>query len=353
MSTEDFYNILGIARGCSDDDIRRAYRTMARQWHPDVHGGAAPSHDRIAQINEAYRVLSDPQLRARYDRSGPLFTPDGRPPGPEQVQSVLSRVWQNLTGGAKPAKGRHLKTTVTVELASLVKDTEHTLLVDRMRLCDACGGRRAQEGAKMVRCTPCGGTGRTDGPRLLRAPCVHCASTGRVPDVPCAPCKGTGARTQDDRLIVRVPAGARTGQTVLLRHQGNQWPEAGPAGDLTVAIEVAPTPVFRRDGGDVHVDVPVAFDELLFGADVAVPTLTGTSTIRIAPRTAPGHIARLSGQGLPVGGSRGAMMFHLMLEWPDPGNADEERAMRAWAARMPPTRYPLRSRFDKQRKNSS
>lgn len=348
MATRDFYNILGVGRDATPDDIKRAYRSLARRWHPD-HNRGPDAEARFKDITEAYRILSDPDERARYDRLGPLYTADGRPPTPEDLNEVVGSVLGGLFRRRGREPGEDLRYTISLTLEEVAQGVEKEIVVPRRVRCRTCGGDGARPGDGRETCTVCRGTGKATGPRLFRTECYHCDGRGYTIAHACPTCDGAGLTTVDDALRVRVPAGVATGQKLKLAGKGNAPRGSGPEGDLYVIVNVADHALFRRRGEDLVVDLPLTFAELLLGADVEVPTLEGTTTIRVPAGSPPGKVLRLGGRGLPrVGrGDRGDLHLQVVLELPEGIDDTQRQALADWASALQPSAHPRRAVFDR------
>lgn len=348
MATRDFYNILGVGRDATPDDIKRAYRHLARRWHPD-HNQEPGADSRFKDITEAYRILSDPDERARYDRLGPLYTHDGRPPRPEDLNEVVNSVLGGLFRRRNREPGEDLRYTISITLEEVARGVEKEIVVPRRVRCRTCGGVGARPGDGKQTCTVCRGSGRATGPRLFRTECYHCEGRGYTIAHACTTCSGAGSTSLDDTLRVKVPAGVATGQKLKLANKGNAPRGGGPEGDLYVIVNVADHPLFRRRGEDVVVELPLTFSELALGADVEVPTLEGTTTIRVPAGSPPGKVLRLAGRGLPrVGRSeRGDLHLQIVLEIPEDIDDAQRQALAEWARTLQPTAHPRRAVFDR------
>jgi len=348
VATRDFYNVLGIARNASPDAIKKAYRALARRWHPDKNPDDEQAAQRFKDITEAYRTLSDPEQRKRYDRLGPLYREDGRPPRPEDVNEVVTSVFGGLFRRKTNVRGDDLRYTVSLTLEEVATGVDKSIVVPRRVLCAPCGGVGAVPEARQD-CKVCGGSGRAKGTRLFRSACYHCDGRGFTSESACSSCRGDGRVTIDDTLVVKVPPGVAAGQKLKLAHKGDVSRGDGPAGDLFVIVSVAEHALFRRRGEDILVDLPLTFDELALGTDVSVPTLDGTTTIRIPPRSEPGKVLRLGGRGLPrVGRSgRGDLHLQVVLELPTDIDELQRQAIQALANSLPPEVHPQRAAFDR------
>jgi molecular chaperone DnaJ len=292
-------------------------------------------------------VLSDAEERARYDRLGPLYTPDGRPPRPEELNETLTGIVGRWFGRNKNTKGEDLRYTLTLDLEAVSSGTTRRITVPRQVRCATCSGDGAHPHGGRQTCDVCQGSGRSQG-RLLRASCYHCDGRGFVVVKPCETCAGKGIVAVDEELEVKVPAGVATGQKLKLSGKGNAPQGEGPEGDLFVVVNVGDHPLFRRRGADVLVDLPLTFAELALGADIAVPTLDGQTSIRIPPGTPPGRIFRLGGRGLPKvgGGPRGDLHLQVSLEVPEALEDPQREALASWSTSLAPDAHPRRQAFD-------
>jgi molecular chaperone DnaJ len=346
VAYRDLYNVLGVPRNASQDDIKKAYRKLAMQWHPDRTGNDPAGEQRFKDLTLAYKVLSDADERARYDRLGPLYTPDGRPPRPEDLEETLTGVLGRWFGVGKPKKGEDLRYTLSLDLEEVAKGTTRQIRVPRKVRCATCQGDGATPQGK-VTCTVCNGTGKATG-RLLRTSCYHCDGRGYTIAQSCPDCSGEGRVSLEDLVEVPVPPGSGTGQKLKIGQKGDAGPGQGPEGDLYVVVHVAEHPLFRRRGDDLLVDVPVTFAELALGAEVQVPTVEGRTSVKVPAGTPPGRILRLSGRGLPKfgGGPRGDLHLQVLLDVPEELNPAQRSSLEAWARALPPQAHPRRHAFD-------
>jgi molecular chaperone DnaJ len=347
VAYHDLYNVIGVSRSASQDEIKKAYRKLALQYHPDRTGNDLEAAQRFKDITKAYKVLSDSDERARYDRLGMLYTHDGRPPRPDELNETIGAIVGRWFGRNKHQKGDDLRYTLTLDLESVAIGVNREIVAPRTTRCGTCkGDGSAVDNGKQV-CTVCTGTGRSQG-RLLRTNCYHCDGRGFVVVKPCGDCAGKGLITADEALMVKVPAGVATGQKLKLSGKGNAPSGTGPEGDLYVIINIAEHPLFRRRGEDVLVELPLTFAELALGADVEVPTLDGSTTIRVPPGTPPGRIFRLGGRGLPQVGHTtcGDMHIQVSLEVPEDLEPAQREALETWAHALAPSSHPRRQAFD-------
>jgi molecular chaperone DnaJ len=348
LPDRDYYNVLGVSREATPDELKRAYRLLAMRWHPDRNLGDAAAEQRFKDITEAYRVLCDPELRARYDRLGPLFNENGRPPSSEDVTAVVGRMWDNLWGRGPKDQGEDLKYTISICLEEVATGTSKEIVVPRRVRCGDCQGHGVRPEHRQP-CAPCGGTGRSVGARLFRSTCYHCGGRGYVPTTPCAVCTGEGRIGFEDTLRIKIPPGVATGQKLKVSEKGNEAVRTGPSGDLYVVVNVTEHVLFRRRGEDLVADLPLTYAEVALGAEVTVPTLTGTTVIRVPAGTPHGKIFRLAGRGLPRKSSRTPGDLHLQVVVEIPVDLDDNAKARlsSWTATLAPERHPLRQAFDR------
>ncbi len=341
----DLYNVLGVPRTATPDEIKRAYRTLAQRWHPDKNPDDPDAARRFKDLSEAYRTLSDPDRRARYDRLGPLYTSDGRPPTPEDLGEVMGTVWGNLFGRRDDKRpGEDLRYTLSLPLEEVAQGVERTITVARQVRCRSCAGEGSTSTERQT-CPVCAGNGRSPTGRLFRTQCYHCEGRGYTVSAPCATCGGEGRHGTEEQISVRVPAGVATGQKLKVRAKGNSPRGRGPDGDLYVVISVPDHPLFRRRGEDLLTEVPISMIDAALGADIPVPTLDGRTTIRVPKGTPSGKVFRMAGRGLPRMGGNGRGDLHLQvnIETPTALTPEAERALAGWAAQLPDDAHPERA----------
>jgi molecular chaperone DnaJ len=331
---KDYYQILGVPRDAAMPDIKKAYRKLARKYHPDLNPGDKTAEARFKEIQEAYSVLSDTKKRAQYDQFGDLGgVPPGAGPGGGQGggagfegfdfsdygSSTFRDFFENLFGGGGsrggskaaaggPEPGEDLQYSMQIGFEDAIRGVEAKIRVNRLAACEACGSTGRASGSRKRACPACGGTGRGTVQRGLMkfsSACAACGGTGQAPGDPCAACGGQGAVQKSDLISVRIPAGVDDGSKVRVPGRGNAGRAGGPPGDLYIVIEVAPHAFFKRDGSDILVRVPLTVPEATLGAKIEVPTLWGKTTIRIPPGTKSGQKLRIREQGAPVPGRKG------------------------------------------------
>jgi molecular chaperone DnaJ len=346
----DHYKTLGVDRKASQDEIKKAYRKLARQYHPDTNKDAG-AEERFKQISEAYDVLGDPEKRKRYDRGGGVFAggPFGGGGGGAagggagagdygSFSDILSGIF-NTAGGrgggvrTKPAaeSGRDLETTVSLSFEQAVEGAQIPVSVATHVACGTCRGTGARPGTAPVVCPVCQGRGvESDGQGLfsITRPCSRCGGSGTVIEEPCPTCGGQGRLRELKKYRVNIPAGVKEGSRIRLPGKGEAGLRGGPSGDLFVVTHVADSPVFVRKGDNLEVEVPITIAEAVQGADVEVPTLHGTKKLRVPGGTKHGTVQRLRGEGPPLlgkGSQRGDIHYRFVIDVPRE-LSDEQRA---------------------------
>ena len=348
----DFYLTLGVARNASDDEIKRAYRKLAMQFHPDRNNGSPEAEGKFKEITEAYDVLRDPNKRATYDRFGEAGLRGGGA-GYHHVDlaEALNIFMRDLGGfagfgdlfggasggGAGPRTGSDIRITLPLTLAEVASGIDRTVTAKLLVSCDRCTGKGAEPGSEATRCTTCAGSGEVRraqrsffGQVISVAPCPTCAGEGTVISSPCRKCRGEGRVRQDEKIEIHVPAGVATGQYMTMRGAGNVGPRGGGRGDILIVFEVEEDPRFERDGEDLYCEVLVTYPQLVFGADVEVPTVTSSVTLHVPSRTESGQVFHLRGRGLPRVNASGVGDLHirLQLHTPDTMLEEEERLIK-------------------------
>jgi molecular chaperone DnaJ len=345
----DYYKVLGVDRKASQEDIKKAYRKLARQYHPDTNAEAG-AEERFKQISEAYDVLGDPEKRKSYDRGGSLFgggfggaggsAGGGATPGDfGSFSDILSNIF-STTGGrggsarTKPVaeRGRDLETTVSLSFEQAVEGAQVPVSVATHTPCTTCRGTGARPGTSPVVCPVCQGRGvESQGQGLfsITRPCARCNGAGTIIEDPCPTCQGQGRLRELKKYRVNIPPGVKEGSRIRLAGKGEAGLRGGPSGDLFVVCHVADSAVFSRKGDNVEVEVPITVAEAIGGADVEVPTLHGTKRLRVAPGTKHGTLQRLRGEGPPVlgGKGRGDIHYRFVIEVPKDLNDAQRQAV--------------------------
>ena len=330
----DPYEILGVDRKASDDEIKKAYRRLARENHPDRNPGDDAAEERFKEIQGAYDTLSDPEKRKAYD-SGGGFDPRSFGGGfASDLGDIFSTFFNRGRGGqAEGVRGRDLRAEVSLTFEQAMKGAEVAVTVPKQATCATCGGSGAKPGTRPIVCPRCEGRGvdqQSQGFFSISQPCPRCGGRGEVIEDPCPTCQGSGLTVQRKRYRVKVPPGVHDGSRIRVAGKGEDGPRGGPPGDLYVVVSVAPSPVFvQRPDADLEVRVPITIPEAVNGATVEVPTLNGTKRIRIPPGTKHGTVQRLRGEGPPEPGGRGRrdILYRLEIEIPQDLSREGERAI--------------------------
>jgi molecular chaperone DnaJ len=363
---KDYYAALGVPKDASAADIKKAYRKLARDLHPDKNPDNKAAEDKFKAVSEAYDVLADETKRKEYDEARSLFGSGGYRggfPGGGGQQGPggysfdlgdlladraggggLGDVFGGLFGGQggrrnttrQPRRGGDLETDVTLTFADAVRGATVPLRLMAPGSCETCGGSGAAPGTAPTTCGVCGGAGvtsRNQGGFAFAEPCRACRGSGRVVETPCPTCHGTGASTKERSLTVRIPAGVKDGQKIRLAGRGAAGDRGGPAGDLLVRVHVTPHPVFGRKGDHVTITVPVTFPEAALGANISVPTLDAPVTLKIPAGTTSGRTFRIRGRGVPKkSGSPGDLLVTVNVAVPARLNDEARELLEKYAA---------------------
>jgi molecular chaperone DnaJ len=355
-AVKDPYKTLGVDKKASDEEIKKAYRKLAREFHPDRNPGDASSEERFKEVQEAYSILSDPEKRKRYDSGGGIFggfDPSafrrGGAGGAGGFAGGFSDILSDLFGSSggpggpgvrsAPERGRDLETEVHIGFDQAMEGAQVPVAVTLSATCPTCNGSGAKPGTSPTVCSRCNGSGieqQGQGLFSISRPCSKCGGTGTEIKDPCPTCHGTGQTRQVKRYRANVPAGVRDGSRVRLAGKGEPGRRGGPPGDLYVITRVADSPIFRRKGENLEVDVPITIPEAVRGATVEVPTLNGSKRIRVPAGTQHGSIQRLRGEGPPKLGGRGRGDIHykLTIDVPSSLNRKQKQAVDALADAM-------------------
>jgi len=353
MAKRDYYEVLGVSKSASQDDIKRAYRRMAMKYHPDKNPGDNEAETKFKECAEAYEVLSDPQKRHRYDQ----FGHDGlRGAGMHDfsrmnVDDIFSMfgfddIFGDFFGGrgrksarrTGPSRGYDLETMVELSLEDVANGTEKTIEFTRQDLCQECSGTGCARGKKPQQCPACGGSGQVARAGLggffqMVSTCSRCRGTGEIITEPCKKCRGTGKTAKKRVVSLKVPAGVHEGQGIRVPNEGEPGQRGGPRGDLYCYVRIKPHPFLQRDGNNLVAVVPISFTQAALGATIDVPTLNGTRQLKIPPATQHGSVFRIKGQGLPDMriNHRGDELVQVTIETPKKLNAEQQRLLREFA----------------------
>jgi molecular chaperone DnaJ len=355
----DYYKTLGVEKKATAEEIKKAYRKLARTYHPDRNPDDKQAESRFKDISQAYDVVGDPEKRKQYDSgSGPFATGAGPGGGfggfgnfdfdASSMGDILSNLFGGTAGGrrtrSKPRveRGPDLEAQVSITFDQAVAGAQVPLQVPMHTTCATCRGTGAKPGTTPSVCPRCEGRGiETEGQGMfsISQPCSRCGGSGTVIENPCPTCHATGAVRTVKRLRVNIPAGVRDGSRIRLAGKGEAGRNGGPAGDLYLITHVAPSPLFTRKGDNLEVEVPLTIPEALRGAEVEVPTLSGTKTLRVRPGTAHGTVQRLRGEGPPKlassdKGARGDIHYRFVIDVPENLSKEQEAAVEALSKTM-------------------
>ena len=309
MSERDYYDVLGVEKNASDDDIRRAYRRLAMKYHPDRNQDDPDTAEaKFKDVRKAYKVLSDSDTRARYDRFGHegLEGMQGQGfSGAEGFGDIFGDIFSDIFGAgrqsSRQAKGANLKYTLDLDLEDAVRGIETEINVPRMVGCETCNGSGSRPGTVPSTCGTCGGHGQVRMQQMgfsLQQTCPKCHGQGKVVTDPCLDCDGHGRVHKTSRLSVEIPAGIDHGNQIRLSGKGEAGPGGAPPGDLYVQIHLRSHPIFERDGNNVYCQIPIGFTTAALGGTVEIPTLGGRANLKVKPETQTGEVVRLRGKGI-------------------------------------------------------
>ncbi len=352
----DYYEILGVPRGAADGEIKRAYRQLAMQFHPDRNPGDKQAEERFKSVNEAYTVLSDPDKRAQYDRFGTVGGGAGF--GDTGFGTIFEDIFENLfTGGggrggrrSRAVRGEDLQYELKITLEEAASGVETKIQIPRLEGCEACESSGVEPGSRRVVCEMCQGRGEvrlSQGFLTVARTCPKCRGEGERIETPCKTCRGEGRQRAERLLQVKIPAGIEDGMQMRLSGEGSSGLLGGPAGDLYVLVRLIEHALFTRDGADLYCDLPLSFAQLALGAELEVPILGGTTKLKIAAGSQPHQVLRLRGKGMPQLRSRGHgdACYRLVLEVPHRLNPKQREALEAFEAASKEQAGPLRASF--------
>jgi molecular chaperone DnaJ len=348
--TRSPYEVLGVAKNASDDEIKKAYRKLARQHHPDRNPDDVRAEEQFKDVQAAYDVLSDPEKRRAYDTfgsSGPRGFPGGADMGGARFEEfnlgdlgdLLGGMFgggaRQRGGGRQPIRGDDLETHVRISFEDSLNGIQVRVPVEAETACSVCHGTGAEPGTSPVACPQCAGRGVVSDAQGLFAfsqPCPRCQGNGSIVEKPCRHCRGAGRERTTKRYSVKVPSGARTGTRVRLKGKGEAGRNGGPAGDLFVVVDVEPSRLFERRGADLLLDVPVTYAEAALGASVQIPTPDGFVSLKVPAGTESGKLLRVKGHGAPhlKGSGRGDLLARVKVTIPKKLTKAEREALEGY-----------------------
>ena len=370
----DYYEVLGVGKNATEDDLKKAYRNLAKKYHPDVNPGNAEAEAKFKEANEAYAILSDPEKRSAYDNYGhSAFDGTGNPTGGAggfdmsgfDFGDIFGSIFGGGFGGGHsssrrnaPTRGDDIGLRIDLSFEEAVFGVKKNITFNRIQKCPDCGGSGATKGTSPETCSTCGGSGQRRVTQRLggmsfqsTTTCDRCRGTGKIIKEPCQNCKGTGYIKVTKKLEVAIPAGIDHGGRVALRGQGSDGRNGGPTGDLIIVVNVRPSDFFERDGYNIYCDVPVAVTDAILGAEIEVPTLEGTEKFMIPEGTQPGASFTLRGKGVPYIGNkdrRGDLIFTVRIEIPTKLTSKQKDILKDFADSTGNTNYSKKESFFKR-----
>ena len=371
----DLYEVLGLQKGASDDEIKKAYRKLAKKYHPDLNPGDKEAEKKMKEVNGAYEVLSDAEKKARYDQYGfagidPNYAGGAGGGGFGGFQDFdLGDIFGSMFGGGfggqqtrqnGPRKGENLRITLQLTFEEAVFGCEKSVSVTRNESCKDCGGTGAKKGTSPETCPVCRGSGQVQSTQRTpfgvfssSSPCQNCKGTGKIIKEPCPSCKGEGRVRKTRTIRVKIPAGIDDGQTISLRGEGNGGTQGGPAGDLYVTVYVKEHKMFKRDGQDIILEMPISFVQAALGATLTVPTVDGKVQYDLPEGTQTGTVFRLRGSGVPSvnGRGRGDQYVKVNVEIPRHLNHEQKELLRKFDEATGDSCYSERGGFFKKMKD--
>jgi molecular chaperone DnaJ len=326
----DYYEILGLGRNATDDEVKKAYRKLALKYHPDRNPGDKAAEEQFKEASEAYQVLSDPERRPQYDRFGHAAFGDGGGAGfdfSSSFEDLFSDVFGDFFGGSRGRgrrrgrRGQDLRYDLELAFEEAAFGVEKTVRIPRMAACETCNGKGAESAGGVQACATCRGTGQTtfqQGFFRIAKTCGTCNGQGSVITDPCSGCQGQGVVRKVRTKTIKVPAGVDNGSRLMLRGEGEAGQGDGPGGDLYVVIQVKEHPLFTREGTTIICEIPLSFPQASLGAEIEVPTLTGKVSRKVPAGTQGGAVFRLRGRGLPdpAGYGKGDQLVRIIVETP-------------------------------------
>ncbi|MBE6750281.1 MAG: molecular chaperone DnaJ [Ruminococcaceae bacterium] len=370
----DYYEVLGVDKSVSDDDLKKAYRKAAKKYHPDLNPGDTTAEKNFKEVNEAYEVLSDSEKRARYDQFGhagvdPNFSAGGGYGGGfgggftgdfGDIGDIFSSFFGGGFGGGRrsnpnaPRRGNDTAASVTISFEEAAKGCKKTVKVTKIDSCKDCGGSGAQKGTSAKTCPVCHGTGQVStaqrtpfGVMQTQTVCDHCHGSGKIIDNPCKTCNGKGRIRHTVEQTVEIPAGIDDGQVISLRGGGDAGVNGGPSGDLRINVNVRPHPIFERDGYDVYCEIPITFVQAALGAEITVPTLDGKVKFQIHEGTQPGDEFKLKGKGIQRlnYSGKGDQYVKIVVEIPKDLSKSQKETLKEFETNSSEKNYKKRKGF--------
>jgi len=361
----DYYEVLGVSRTANDDELKKAYRKLAKQYHPDLNPGNKEAEAKFKEANEAYAVLSDAEKRKVYDQFGHAGL-DGQGFGGAggagfdiDLEDLFGSFFGGFGGGSRkrggPQRGSNLKYRMNLDFMEAAFGVERQITINKEDHCDTCHGTGSRDGSAPEKCPTCQGTGQVSqrqqtmfGAVMTSRPCSACGGKGTIVKDPCPACNGRGRRQKSKSLHVKIPAGVNDGEMLTMRSEGEPGTQGGPYGDLYIEIHIRPHPVFQREGNNTYCEVPITFSQAALGADLDVPTIDGPYSYHIKDGTQPGDSFTIRGKGIPYlnrNNMRGDHMFRVIIEVPKHLTDAQKELLRQFEQTCTDKNYQKRGSF--------
>ncbi len=370
-SKRDYYEVLGVDKSADDSAIKKAYRSLAKKYHPDMNPGDKEAEAKFKEVNEAYDVLSDPDKKSKYDQYGhAAFDPASGMGGGGfggfgdfgfDINDIFSSFFGGGMGGSSrrngPIRGDNITVRLTLTFEEAVFGCKKEITYQKVQKCGECGGSGAEKGTSPKTCPTCNGSGQVRvqqrtpfGIMQSQKTCDACRGTGKIIEKKCGGCKGTGFVRVSKKLEVNIPAGIDDGQQVSLKYQGSDGMNGGSAGDLNIIINTRPHPIFERDGYDIYCEIPITYAEATLGAEIDIPTLEGQQKFTIPEGTQTGTVFTLKGKGVTRINSKvkGNQYITVVVEVPKNLTGEQKKLLEQFAAACGESNYSKRANFFKR-----
>lgn len=363
----DYYEVLGVSKGATDEEIKRAFRKVAKKYHPDINPNDKEAEAKFKEANEAYAVLSDKNTRVKYDQYGHAGINQQDFGGFGGAGFDFSDIFDNIFGGGfggfggssrrrnGPRRGANLKYRLTLDFLEAAFGVEREITITKDDTCEVCNGSGAKPGTDTVTCSNCGGTGQVSqrqqtmfGTVMTTKTCPTCSGEGKIIKEPCVSCGGRGKKTKKKKLKINIPAGINNGEMLTLRGEGEPGTKGGPKGDLYIEISVKPHSVFQREGYNTYCEVVVTFPQVALGCDINIPTIDGEYSYKLKEGTQPGDIFTIKGKGIPHVNRnhiRGDHIFKVVVEVPRHLDSSQKKLLNEFDESCTDKNYQQRKSF--------